>query len=171
MEKKTYKKKILNHTLYDVVQLLDKHVEKWFIAYGTLLGIVRNHSCIDKDDDVDIVCDRNDAEKLKQLFTEYGFTIVINEKNFFQIIKKNYSTVDFYCADVKGDHYTDTWENLVWKNASMNGKFIKKKWKDIELQLPHQYNTKLQKIYGKTWRTPIQKYKGTRKTKIKIKVL
>jgi len=166
------KKELLNKTLYYIVQLLTKyHMEKWFIAYGTLLGIVRNKSCIDNDDDVDIVCDRNDAEKLKQMFIENGFTISINKFNFFQLLKKNYTKVDFYCATVNGDDYSDTWENIFWKNASLHGKFIKKKWNNIYLQLPYQYITKLTKYYGKTWRIPIQNYKGTRKSRLINKVL
>jgi len=165
MEKKMQTSMVLNHTLHYVVNLLSEHhITKWFIGYGTLLGIVRNNSCIDGDDDVDIICDNNDSEKLKQIFTKNGFTIVINKNNFFQITKNN-SIVDFYCADVNGDHYYDKWEHVIWKNASMNGKFIKKKWNGIYLQLPYQYITKLKKRYGTNWKTPIKKYKGTQRNK------
>jgi len=163
-------KSTLNKTLLYVVKLLYHYnMTQWFIAYGTLLGIVRNKSCIDGDDDIDIVCNQMDTEKLKHLFTLNGFKITLVYNHFFRIEKNNYSPVDFYCATVNGDDYHDVWENSIWKNASLNGTFIKKKWHGTYLQLPYQYVTKLKKRYGKTWRIPL-KSKGTKKTRDKLKI-
>ena len=158
---------ILNKTLLYIAQLLIKHnIVKWFIAYGTLLGIVRNHSCIANDDDVDIMCDYRDKELLKQIFIKNGFTVTLAKKHFFRIVKNDYAPIDFYCAHVNGDDYHDKWDHIMWKNASLHGEFIKKKWNDIYLQLPHQYVSRLRNQYGRTWRTPIKNYKGTRKKQI-----
>ena len=58
----------LNNTLYTVSKLLNENnIDNWFVAYGTLLGIVRENSCIDKDDDIDIVCDKKNYNKVKDL--------------------------------------------------------------------------------------------------------
>lgn len=55
----TPSKNVLNKTLSFIVKLLNKNnVKNWFIGYGTLLGIVRDDSCIDGDDDVDIIVDK-----------------------------------------------------------------------------------------------------------------
>ena len=46
----------LNSSLIKISKILNKNkFDQWFIAYGTLLGIVRNNSCIDGDDDIDIM--------------------------------------------------------------------------------------------------------------------
>ena len=183
MAGKTQTKSKLNKTLYYIVQLLQEYsITNWFIAYGTLLGIVRNHSCIHGDDDIDIICDTNDMDKIKKLATEHGFSMndgkhffnptalffkqkknKNNATSFLKLEKPGYAPIDFYCATIQNNDYHDTWEEVIWKNVSVDGKFIKKKWKDIYLQLPHQYISKLRKRYGKTWRIPNKGYKGTRK--------
>ena len=53
----------LNKTLKYITNLLNKYnIKNWFIAYGTLLGIIRNDSCIDKDDDIDILVDKSNFD-------------------------------------------------------------------------------------------------------------
>jgi phosphorylcholine metabolism protein LicD len=37
--------------------LISMKIENWFIGYGTLLGIIRDESCIEGDDDIDIIVD------------------------------------------------------------------------------------------------------------------
>ena len=59
----------LNLTLNKVADILNKNnIKDWFIGYGTLLGITRNNSCIDNDDDVDIVINRKYKKDLIKLF-------------------------------------------------------------------------------------------------------
>ena len=72
----------LNNTLRMISRLLiSNEFNHWFIAYGTLLGIVRNNSCIDGDDDIDIICDIKDYDIVKGILLkekfelEYGYGI------------------------------------------------------------------------------------------------
>ena len=52
---KTDKEK-LNNTLEVVVNILhEEDINDWFIFFGTLLGIIREDSCIQGDDDFDIM--------------------------------------------------------------------------------------------------------------------
>ncbi len=173
----------LNHTLLFISELFAKHnLSNWFIAYGTLLGIIRNNSCIDMDDDVDMMCDIGDYSKIKQILTENGFTFEslknpnhISSKNGFTaeelkkmyIIKTKNSTeftsVDFYMAviDNKGN-FNDAWNHVVWsecyatedKNATEDKKLIEYEWCDTTLYLPNNHETKIVKRYGKNWKTP-----------------
>ena len=70
--KKTDKEK-LNRTLEKVCFILNKNnINDWFIFFGTLLGIVRENSCIQGDDDLDIMINC-DYEKLRSSFEEEGF--------------------------------------------------------------------------------------------------
>jgi phosphorylcholine metabolism protein LicD len=61
-------KEKLNTTLAFIAELLNQNdIYNWFVAYGTLLGIVRGNSCIANDDDVDFVCNVVDYEKIKEM--------------------------------------------------------------------------------------------------------
>lgn len=106
----------LNKTLLFIVKLLnDNNIQDWFIGYGTLLGIVRNNSCIDGDNDVDIIIDENNFDLLKNLLIENNLPISGNRR-FLKIDHNDrYSSVDFYMATLyeKGNFH-DLWENVVW---------------------------------------------------------
>ena len=152
------KQKVLNKTLRLVATLLID-IPEWFIAYGTLLGITRNNSCVDKDDDVDILCNKTTMETIKEIFIRNGFKINVSSNAFLQFSHKDYCLIDFYCCNVMDGTYMDTHENVIWKNCYP---LQEKKWKGVLLYLPKNKVLKLSKRYGKTWRMPKQS-KGTRK--------
>lgn len=59
-----------------IIKLLnDNNIKNWFIGYGTLLGIIRENSCIDGDDDVDIIIDKSNYDKVKQLLVENNINL------------------------------------------------------------------------------------------------
>ena len=164
-------KEKLNFSLAKIAKVLNKNkFDKWFIAYGTLLGIVRSKSCIDGDDDIDIVCDLNDYEKLKDILVKEGFELDfghgINESRL--IIKTRESSdlasIDFYMTVVdENGNFNDMWEKVIWSNCYLkNSKnFNEINWRDTKLNLPNNYFKKLKKRYGFFWRIP-QKNKGNR---------
>lgn len=156
--KSTCKRERLNKTLRLVATLIAE-LPDWFIAYGTLLGITRNNSCIDKDDDIDIICNIKSKNAILDLFMRYGFRIQISTATFFQLYHKDYCLIDFYCCTIKDGTYFDKHENVIWKNCYP---LQEKKWKGVVLHLPNNTVNKLSKRYGKTWRVPKQS-KGTRK--------
>ena len=167
----------LNHTLLFISELFAKyHLSNWFIAYGTLLGIIRDNSCIDMDDDVDIMCDIGDYSKIKQKLTENGFAFEslknpkhISRKNGFtaEDLKKMYiiktknsaefTSVDFYMAviDQKGN-FNDAWNHVVWSEcyATKDKTLIEYEWYDTTLYLPNNHETKFVKRYGENWKIP-----------------
>ena len=74
MTKKRISKKKLNYTLLFIAKLLNSNnINKWFIAYGTLLGIVRENSCIDNDDDIDIIIHKSNYDIVKNILIENNF--------------------------------------------------------------------------------------------------
>lgn len=152
----------LNKTLIHIVSLLTKYqVTDWFIGYGTLLGIVRNKSCIKNDDDIDIVINRTYFPVLQKLAKENNFKITLQKHIYFlRIEHPDYSPIDFYLAKSKEGVFIDTWENTRWTNVYP---LIQQKWKGVILQLPQQYLKNLKNRYGRTWRTP-KKSKGIRST-------
>jgi len=77
MAGKSLEKDLLNNTLVIVADILNLHLNnKWFIGYGTLLGIHRENSCIQNDDDVDILIDIKDKDKVYKALKDAGFEIV-----------------------------------------------------------------------------------------------
>ncbi len=75
----------VHNLLLPLLELFDNHCRNYLIdyslAYGTLLGCVRNQGFIPWDDDVDIVMSRSDFEKLLDTFekkeTELSMTCIL----------------------------------------------------------------------------------------------
>ena len=154
----------LNYTLLETVKILNANkITNWFIGYGTLLGIIRGNSCIEGDDDIDIICNKDDYQRIKDIFTSKKFNISMQHPGRFLQIKGNskYSQVNFYMSEVdKKGNFKDNWEHVLWSNCYRdNNKLIEYKWKDNILYLPNNYKTKLKNIYGDKWIIP-QKSKG-----------
>ena len=171
----------LNHTLFTFIKILrDNNINDWFVAYGTLLGIVREKSCIENDDDIDIIINKKYRDKIKELLIKYNFKID-NEgiiKNSNKILKtktdENYVTIDFYCAQVNnfGSFY-DPWEDVKWSRCYKDKKsktFEEIEWKGLIVNIPSNFETKLEGRYGENWKIP-QNNKGFKKKKNKKFVL
>lgn len=172
MAGKKHSSKTLNDTLLYIVQLLTKYnIQNWFIAYGTLLGIVRDNSCINNDDDIDIICDITEIENVKKMLLENNFKLWYNTGHFLKTYDTDiYSTTDFYFANVdKDNNYYEKWENVIWSNChDEDNKLIKKEWNNVILYLPFNYEVKLEGRYGSSWRIPQQNSKGLLKHNKKI---
>ena len=154
----------LNNTLMFIINLFnDNNIKNWFIAYGTLLGIVRNNSCIEGDDDIDIIIDRSYYDIVKNLLIENGNNVVFDV--YKQILKTssndNYCSVDFYMAEaVTKGNFNDVWEQVIWRECyNEKNELIQQMWKGHILYLPASYETKLLRRYGEKWRIP-QNNKG-----------
>lgn len=152
----------LNKTLLFIVKLLNQNnISKWFIAYGTLLGIIRENSCIDGDDDIDIIIDINHRDQIKKILEENSLKIAIDDKHIIKTVEEDYASVDFYLSNVdeKGNFH-DKWENVLWSNCYKNeNKLIEYEWNGEILYLPNNFKYKLTGRYGDKWRIP-EKSKG-----------
>lgn len=151
----------LNSALLEIVKiLLENKLYYWFIGYGTLLGIVRNESCINNDDDIDIIFDIKYKDKLLEVLEKKNYKIIMNIYSktlepttniFIKVGKDNQPTIDFYFAISNNDVYHDLWENIYWGESTP---FVIKPWKNTILLLPKNAESKLKTIYGDDWKTP-----------------
>lgn len=158
----------LNNTLKHILQILKElNLDNWFVAYGTLLGLVRENSCIANDDDIDIIINKKHYDVLKEKLIsegykmEYGFGIRDRKLILKTKPSETKASVDFYMAIVEenGD-FKDHWEDVNWtKCYSEDGKLIEKEWEGLTLFYPNNYEEKLIGRYGKDWKTP-KKSKG-----------
>ena len=161
-------KLLLNKTLMFIIKLLnDNNIMNWFIGYGTLLGIIRENSCIDRDDDIDIIIDKSNYNVIKQLLIEcdieieYGYGIGESRNILKTKTNNEYCSVDFYMVsvDAKGN-FNDTWEDVTWSECyNEKNELIQHMWNENILYLPFNYEKKLINRYGKNWRIP-QNSKG-----------
>ena len=131
--------------------------------FGTLLGIVRENSCIEGDDDLDIMIN-HDYQELRSIFDLEGFkfTSKFGIKNPDTILKtepcNQYGSIDFYMCNVNksGDFHTP-WNRNHISNCYTNSiekSFIKQPWRSTVLNLPNDYENKLICMYGSDWRVP-----------------
>jgi hypothetical protein len=168
-------KDLLNKTLMFIIKMLnDNNIKNWFIAYGTLLGMVRDNSCIDGDDDVDIVMDRTHYDTVKNILIqnnfaiEYGYGINDNTNILKTIPTAEYCSIDFYMAntDEKGNFH-DTWEVVLWSKCyTEEKKLIERVWNGQVLYLPANSEQKLANRYGSDWRIPMDTKGPTPRKKI-----
>ena len=163
---KKQSKEILNKTLIFISNILiESSIDDWFIGYGTLLGIIRDNSCIDLDDDIDILVKNTYYNELKSLLIdngleiEYGYGIGYSNNILKTKSKEEYCSIDFYMCDVDDNgNFNDKWEGVTWSNCyNDNKKLIKYRWNNIELQIPNNSKTKLKNRYGNTWYIKEQK--------------
>ena len=157
-------KEQLNEGLTFLCEKLHKHnVNKWFIGYGTLLGIVRDGTCIDGDDDLDIVVDVTEIAKVRSLITHLiennGFKITIDKKEKFMQISCKSVQIDFYFADVdSAGNFFDLHEKVTWSECLIDNKVPTIKWLGTDINVPNNRIEKLQNRYGEHWRKRIPKH-------------
>ena len=177
-------KKKLNTTLLFLLNILNSNnIKNWFIGYGTLLGIVREDSCIDGDDDIDIICDIKCYDKIKALMMNnglklfYGYGIGNSKRILKTVPTDSFCSIDFYMAEIDGEgNFNDKWENVIWCKCFIDNKqcfidnsqnLIEYKWRDTVLYMPNNFEKKLIGRYGKDWKIPRQT-KGPKPRKRKI---
>lgn len=162
-------KEALNDTLLFIIKLLKEHqIDSWFIGYGTLLGMIRENSCIHGDDDVDIIIHKKHYDALKSILVNNGFILALSKSGIIKTKRKNnFASIDFYMAsvDMNGNFY-DSWEKVTWSKCyDENGQLIERKWNDEILYIPFNSEEKLRNRYGSTWRIP-KNQKGVDRKKI-----
>jgi hypothetical protein len=62
------------------------------------------------------------------------------------------------CEISKDNNYYSPWQNVQVNNVSI----IKHKWQNCFINLPNDAERKLEKMYGKNWKTPIKYTHGQR---------
>lgn len=145
-----FSSEILNITLASIIKLLHKYsVSDWFICYGTLLGIARENSCIDQDDDIDIIVNEKFFDTILKMAAENNYKIILqNNSRFIKIQQSdNLPSIDFYMANINSanNSFLDKWENIRWTSVTP---FVHMNFYDVILSLPNNYKSNLTNMYG-----------------------
>lgn len=113
-------KKIENNILSVYADFCEKNNLKYYLAYGTLIGAARHKGFIPWDDDIDVIMQRQDYDKMQQILKEKGNHISQN------IVLKTPYDKDYayqYCKII------DT--NTVVYEKNLKNKFKTSLWIDI----------------------------------------
>lgn len=149
-------KKIAFENLRLFKQLCDKHGYDFFLAYGTLLGAVRDKDFIDHDEDIDLGALFEDKDILLSMLFELrenGFEVIRwNDRGLMSLIRKG-EYIDIYmfkpltrklyavCGAPFPKEFLDNQAKLMFKGLDFN--------------VPADYERDLEFHYGKNWTTPI----------------
>ena len=165
----------LNHSLSVAHKMLDGKCE-WFPFYGSLLGIVRDGSLIDGDDDVDILVHHKNYDLVKSILHDNGFEIDYNQipnhtPYFFQIIGTYNGVnirIDFYFyTDSEDDNFIHeafsyNHSNISFQRITRIPKplifpLIELEYMGMTILTPKHSDIICDFIYGADWRKPKEK--------------
>lgn len=156
----------LNHTLSTIVDKFEEHgIKKWFVGYGTLLGMIREKSCIDGDDDIDILLHHDEYDKCAKVLAEipmgpfYPRSRKLKNIDKYCLLRREeneeFTPIDVYICSVndEGDYF-DEWDSIIWKNCyvDVSTELLPTiKWNDRTINIPYDHLTKIINKYGETW--------------------
>lgn len=155
-EKKRINKKIAKENLLLFKKIAEKNNLQFSLAFGTMLGAIREHDFIDHDDDIDLwILSEQQDTFFNMLFElrEYGFELVrFHRKGLGSIIRKG-ENIDIYvlypiAEGLRGYYGNPIPEKYVTKLSlyEFQGELFHGATNSEELMVF---------FYGENWRTPI----------------
>ena len=142
-----------------------------FVFFGTLLGLVRDNSLIEKDDDIDIYVNINERAKLIKILQDNSilvdFNLSVNKHDsFLQVVRKinnKNAIIDFYFFedDFEKNYLIEKWNWCALPNDSSKHLRIPKIFthpiqtlevKSYKINFPSQPEYLCEFLYGKSWR-------------------
>lgn len=166
---KQINKTIACENLKVVLDILEKKHVRVSIAYGTLLGIIRDHDFIDWDEDIDLYILAEDVELFKNSLWDLkkeGFELIRSDRcDHLFSIKRNGEYIDFYIMEkISQEIRSDLGNGFILEKHLAN--LIKFPFKNIQVPIPEQYKEYLYLTYG-DWQTPV-KYANFNLSKFQI---
>ena len=147
-----------------------------FVFFGTLLGLVRDNSTIDGDDDIDFYVHARDREALLAAIKAANFgksiNIIEDTTPYFLSVSRTVDDEDgivdfyFYRSDDSSDYIWDKWNfsghykskaNAMKVPKSMIFPIEQKSYKGKFVNMPNNASEVCEYLYGKNWRRPLVK--------------
>tara|TARA_B100000131_G_C18081981_1_gene598592 strand:- start:136 stop:822 length:687 start_codon:yes stop_codon:yes gene_type:complete len=148
----------------------------YFIFFGTLLSFVRNDQLINRDDDIDIMLNIKEQEKLISALDSPELTLFTKTSYFCQYYsskdKEKKFPIDFYFYEEKNKRYlVDSWNFFGWEGKKIKKRhqmYIKRNdvypLKTVQMgnefiNIPKDSLKMCEFLYGSKWGTPLLKNK------------
>ena len=161
---KIINKEISKENLLLFKKILDNNEVKFILAYGTLLGAIRENGFISHDEDTDVIILDEDRQRFIDILFElrqHGFEVGRYEDDLLSIIK-NGEYIDIYIFKHSKLGYRTMCGEMIKEHYLINT--IKYELFDVEFDIPEKYIGYLEYYYGKNWRTPIKGEHGSKLT-------
>lgn len=137
--------------------IADRNGFRFFLAYGTLLGAIREKDFIDHDEDIDLGADYQDVDMfMSMLFElrEHGFEVARwDDRGLISIIRNN-EYIDIYFFKKYNDKLLINCGEPLPKQYLENQGVIE--FKGVEFNAPADTVGAVEYWYGKDWQTPAQ---------------
>lgn len=172
-----------NKNLIIISKILNDNNIEYFPFYGTLLGLVREDSCIEGDDDIDIMVSYEYREQIYKIMTNLGMKNTDGGRHFLQFtyrIGKQPVIADFYLFEEKEEYLIEKWNFFgKEKDSRYNIHYDKKNifplkskvWKGVEIKMPHSPEFLVEYCYGKKWKEKKDKGSEYRHTIVNNKIV
>ncbi len=174
------KLEIAQKMLHDVTTIFEKHNIRYWLDFGTLLGIVREGRILPWDDDMDISIFEEDRQKVHDIVMpeikklnyriysryhhidddvlKYGDFRAFRVRNYRWFFFRGYVKIDIFVMYKKGDYYY--WYELGNKHKIPS--YLVKEFDQIEFNgklytKPKDHDAYLTYHYG-NWRVPNKEY-------------
>lgn len=149
----------------------------YFVAEGTLLGIIRDGDLIKWDTDGDIIVINQDKFKLLNIIQEnlppgYILSVGCCQSRIIEPVKNNFVDIFFYETTSSGKvqpcshlhRWSDTyfsWLSNFFAMSSFQTKDIfplkQMNWDGVAISIPNNVDRVLETQYGSSWKTPIKR--------------
>ena len=149
-----------------ITEVFEKNNIFFMPMWGTLLGIIRNGDFIDHDDDVDLMMEYSDEDKLYEALHELKEKGVFLCKQFHGKIYTFVSSDGIICdIDVLRKTifpYSIRYYMLLdrFRPKYLFGKYKKIDFKGLKVNIPENTNEFLSYFYGESWRIPQKGVQG-----------
>lgn len=140
-------------------KIAKKNGLKYALAYGSILGAIREHDFIEHDEDIDLAILKEHADLFKSMLFElrdYGFEVIRYDRRggLCSLMRKG-EYIDIYIYNKLQDGIMETLADPMPEKYLINTKEIE--FQGDIFHIPNEVEEYLLLQYGTTWRTPIQR--------------
>jgi phosphorylcholine metabolism protein LicD len=152
---KKNKEKLQKLYKYVLEQFIDTGIE-FTLFYGTLLGYIRENDFIENDDDIDVIVNKKDYNKVMENISKKNLKTGIINQDIIQIFMNDIGPFDIYFYVFEKNNIKILWEKEVFPIKNI---FPLKKinYYNMKINIPSKPIDILYQGYGESWSIPQKK--------------